>query len=494
VVNLISRRPAEEPEREVLLNQTTLGGTDAMLWASSLVDGSWGYTLLAGGHRQSAADVDDDGWADVPSYRRAVVRPRAFWTNHRGASVLFTVGGMLEDREGGMMDGRAAPDGSEYRESLRTRRFDSGVVARTLLDGRRLLSLRASGTVQRHDRRLGAIAERDRHGTGFVEAALSGTAGRHAWVAGAALQLERYRAQDVAGVDYTFTVPGIFVQGEHVTSEWLTLSASARADHHNEYGTFASPRLSVLVRPADGWSVRASAGTGFFAPTPWVEETEAAGLNRLARWRGLGAERARSVSFDIGRAAGPFEFIATVFGSEIRDAVQARRGSGDAGTLELFNARLPVRTQGTELLARYHHEGIHVTATHVYMTSSEPDPEIGTRRGVPLTPRHAVGVVAALELEGRGRVGAEFYYTGRQDLVENPYRTTSPHQIVVGLLAEWRVGPARIFLNAENLLDTRQTRHDPLLLPAQSAEGRWITDAWGPLEGRSFNAGLRWFF
>jgi outer membrane receptor for ferrienterochelin and colicins len=48
-----------------------------------------------------------------------------------------------------------------------------------------------------------------------------------------------------------------------------------------------------------------------------------------------------------------------------------------------------------------------------------------------------------------------------------------------------------VFLNAENLLDARQTRWDPLLLPARAPEGRWTTDVWAPLEGRTFNAGVR---
>jgi iron complex outermembrane receptor protein len=51
-----------------------------------------------------------------------------------------------------------------------------------------------------------------------------------------------------------------------------------------------------------------------------------------------------------------------------------------------------------------------------------------------------------------------------------------------------------MFLNAENLLDTRQTRYDPIVLPARSTEGRWTTDVWAPLEGRVFNAGVRWAF
>jgi iron complex outermembrane receptor protein len=65
---------------------------------------------------------------------------------------------------------------------------------------------------------------------------------------------------------------------------------------------------------------------------------------------------------------------------------------------------------------------------------------------------------------------------------------------VIGFLVERRIGPARFFLNAENLLDTRQTDYDRLVLPSQGADGRWITDVWAPLEGRAFNGGIRLSF
>jgi iron complex outermembrane receptor protein len=125
------------------------------------------------------------------------------------------------------------------------------------------------------------------------------------------------------------------------------------------------------------------------------------------------------------------------------------------------------------------------------MRSTELDPETGVRRDVPLTPSHTAGVVAAWEQEGRGRMGVEFYFTGRQQIDENPYRTSSRPYAIAGFLVERRLGPVRIFVNAENIFDTRQTRHDPLMLPARSPQGRWITDVWAPLEGRSFNAGVR---
>jgi iron complex outermembrane receptor protein len=79
----------------------------------------------------------------------------------------------------------------------------------------------------------------------------------------------------------------------------------------------------------------------------------------------------------------------------------------------------------------------------------------------------------------------------RQALEDNPYRTESRPYLVAGFLAERRFGPVRAFANFENLLDVRQTRHDPLVLPARSRTGRWTTDVWAPLEGRVINAGVR---
>jgi iron complex outermembrane receptor protein len=114
---------------------------------------------------------------------------------------------------------------------------------------------------------------------------------------------------------------------------------------------------------------------------------------------------------------------------------------------------------------------------------------------VPLTPRHAAGVVAAVEQEGRGRVGLELYYTGRQSLADNPYRRASRPYLVAGLLGErafaTRAGAARVFVNLENLTGVRQTRFDPLVLPARGPGGRWTTDAWTDLAGFTMNAGVR---
>jgi outer membrane receptor for ferrienterochelin and colicins len=492
VVNLISRRPQEARDTELLLNQTTLGGTDAIGWSSATLTESWGYTLLASAHRQARADVDDDGWADLPRFGRIVVRPRAFWTGAGGSTAMVTVGGTLEDREGGTMPSGRTPAGTEFREALDTRRLDAGLLARRFTGAGSLLSVRASGSLQRHRHRFGDRTERDVHGTAFAEGALSGARGNHTWVVGLAIQHDRFDALTLEGFDYAYTVPGLFAQDEWAPADWVTLSASGRLDRHSRYGTFVNPRLSVLLRSGWGGTLRASAGTGFFGPTPWTDETEAVGLSGLVPPAGLEAERAASASVDLGQTAGPFELNFSVFGSRIENALQVRDAATALPRIALFNATGDVRTHGTEALVRFEREGIHVSATHVYLRSTEPHPEGSARREVPLTPRHTLGVVGAWEQEGRGRVGAELYYTGTQELEDDPYRARSEPYVVVGVLVERRFGPARVFLNAENVLDTRQTRHERLVRPLPTPDGRWTTDVWGPLEGRAFNAGVRW--
>ena len=486
VVNLISRRP--EDERELLVNQSTLGGTDAVLWLAKESSERWGHTLLASANRHGQADVDNDGWADLPGYRRAVVRPRLFWNDGSGGSVFVTAGGMVEDREGGTTEGGTTPAGTPFTEALDTRRADLGVMGRKLISDSRLLSVRGSAMGQTHRHQFGGVTERDRHVTAFTEVSLSGQDGDHAWVLGAAIQHDQYDAEDVPVFDFTYTVPALFAQEEYAISSWLSVSGSARLDFHSEYGSHFNPRLSVLIRPGE-WVMRASAGSGYFPPSPFVEETEAVGLSVLDPFPGLEVEKARSVMADVGRTLGPWEFNAAVFGSEIEDAIAVRSVSG--GRLELFNSPDPVRTWGTEFLARFRDGPLFGTATYVYTRSRETDPEGTMRREVPLTPTHTVGVIGGWESEGRGRIGAEFYYTGRQTLDDNPYRSASEPYVIVGVIAERRFGRVRVFVNAENILDTRHTQYDPLVRPSRSPEGRWITDVWAPLEGVAINGGVR---
>jgi outer membrane receptor for ferrienterochelin and colicins len=84
VINLLSRRPGPTSEQEFLLNRSTRGATDAVAFLSTPLSHGWSTSLLGGGHWQETTDVNDDAWADLPGYKRAVVRPRLFWDGGNG--------------------------------------------------------------------------------------------------------------------------------------------------------------------------------------------------------------------------------------------------------------------------------------------------------------------------------------------------------------------------------------------------------------------------
>ena len=494
VINLVSRRPqAGQSEREALVNRTTLGGTDAALWLSKKTSSHWGYTFLGGTHVQSARDVNEDGWSDLPSYKRVLARPRLLWEGTAGRSVFMTVGGLYEDRDGGTLGSATAPDGSPFRQSLETKSIDAGLVGRIPMGASRVFSFRSSGLLTAHDHLYGDSGDSDRHHTWFAETSLNGAARRHTWVVGAALQQDGYDSQQFPAFAYGYTTGSLFAQDDYAPFPWLSGSVSGRLDVNSDFGTFFSPRLSVLAKPAAGWTARLSTGTGFFVPTPFIDEIEATGLSRLTPAGDLEPERGRSVSFDLGWKRAPLELTATVFRSRIDDVLLLRElpGIPETPRVQIVNAGGAGSTAGTELIARLHHADVDLIVTHMYVRATEPDAGTGLRRELPLNPRHSAGIDLLWEIEGRARLGLEAFYTGRQRLDDSPFRAESKRYWLFGVIGEWRAGPARIFVNAENLADFRQTKHVPLVRPVRAHDGRWLDDEWGPIDGRVLNAGLR---
>ena len=510
VINLVSRRPIAS-NREVLLNVTSLGGSDATVWLADTPSDRWSWTLISGFHRQNRRDLDDDGWTDAAGYERGMVRPRVFYSDGGGTTVMATGGAIFEDRRGGTLDGRVAPDGAPFDESLGTSRSDFGGVVRKALASSRLVAVRGSYGRESQDRTFGDVRERGVRATGFGEISLQGASTRHTWVVGGAYQHDGYTARDFPVFDYSFHAPAVFAQDEFGAGS-IRVSLSGRIDAHDEYGTLASPRGSMLWRPNTEWTVRFSAGGGAFAPTPFVEDTDETGLSRVAPLEGLEAERAWGGSVDVTRRAGGLEVTGTLFASHVRNPVQLVDAShartarfidaSDARSVRLqpdplfafVNASGPTQTIGSEALARYRSGPFLAVATYAFVQSREFDEESAMRREVPLTPRHYAAVDLMFESEDWGRAGLELYYVGRQELDENPYRTRGFGQFIVGALVEKRFDRLRVFVNAENLGNVRQTRYDPLVRPERHPDGRWTVDAWAPLDGRVVNGGIRLFF
>jgi iron complex outermembrane receptor protein len=89
------------------------------------------------------------------------------------------------------------------------------------------------------------------------------------------------------------------------------------------------------------------------------------------------------------------------------------------------------------------------------------------------------------------KIGLENYWTGSQRLERNPYREYSPAYWVTGLIAEKGFGHFRVFLNLENIFDTRQTRYEPIYVGDLQQGTVRTLPIYAPLEGRVINGGIR---
>jgi outer membrane receptor for ferrienterochelin and colicins len=434
VVNLVSRRPAGTPTRDFLFNHSSRGATDAGAFLTGPLRGHWSATLLGGGHWQSENDIDGDGWADLAGYERGEIRPRIFWDDKAGRSLFLTGGASIESRAGGTVDGAVLRQiGTAFRESLETGRFDVGGVGQTLA-GNFVVIARGNATWQTHDQRFGPVRERDTHQTSFAEISARRQAGRHMLVGGVAVERVAFTSRDAPDYSFAFTTPGLFVQDDYTAARWLSVSGGVRVDRHSRDGTFLSPRGSALVRLGN-WSTRVSAGGGFYPATALNEETEASGLTRLAVLTPLGAEKGTSASLDVTRTRGRLSHTVTLFHSRITNPVRVIRDPEYA----LETMARPTTNRGVELLATWRAAPIAVTANYAYVHAREFDRT--AFRDVPLTPRHSMGLVGMWERDDFGRVGVEVYYTGRQELEVNPFRSTSRPHTVVGVLVERVLGP-----------------------------------------------------
>ena len=486
VLNLVSRTADSEPA--VLANVTSRGGRDLVGFFTHQDASPWSGTLTAGAHDQSREDVNGDGWADLPGYRRYTVRPRVWWTGTGGQSLFLTAGLVDENRTGGTLPGRVLPDGSPFQEELHTRRFDAGAVSHLTFEDGNALNGRFSVTSTRLDRTFDTQRIGSAQTTVFAEEALNGTSQGHHWVLGAAFERNQLDVASVPGVSYTYDVPAAFAQDTYAVVPWMVAAGSVRVDVNRAYGTFVSPRLSALFRqPGSAWSLRASVGGGYSPPTPFLDEIEATGLGPLLPLRGLHAERAVTASLDAKWAAEGWDINLSVFTSKIRDPLQVLpRGT----KLELSNAPGPQRTPGAEALIGYVAGPLHALASWNYLNATQAD-ATGVRREVPLVPRQAGSLDLILESDKRGRIGLELDYTGKQALEYDPYRSMSHPYFSFNALAELRFKKIAIFINAIDLSNVRQTRWDPLVRPSPGPGGNPITDVWAPLDGRTFNLGIR---
>lgn len=497
VVNIVSAAPTSPSE--IVVNGSTHEASDVTVWQTHTFSPKWSASLVAGRHYQNPSDADNDGWDDVNGYKRIVVRPRLYWSRDERSTWYFTGGWTSENRRSGTFENSRLPDFHVYSDDNDTRRADAGTVGRISLDSNMYLTVRASMTREWRARWYGDNRERDRRNMIFSDISVTRTLGEHTLVGGVAIERDQYNALDERDQSYRFTTPALYAEHAWTPQPWISVASNLRLDLQSEYGDFLSPRISVVTRPSDKSTVRLSAASGAYAPTPLTDETEALGLSHVRRTT-REAEHAIGWSLDLDHLDGEVEWRASAYRTVVNHPLILRTAPYSQEELMLVNSDEPSRTQGADVSVRYRTNPLRFTAAYSYIDATRPeigqlfgeDFEVDTvmRRVTPLIPRHSARFEIANESQNNHLVGLEVKFVGTQTLSDTLYSSSKPY-VTLNARLEKHIRSAVLFIHGQNLTGVHQSQFFPVLLSASGAAGQWTREVWAPLDRANLNAGLQ---
>jgi iron complex outermembrane receptor protein/outer membrane receptor for ferrienterochelin and colicins len=493
VINFVSKEPEERPFTSLIFNQTSAFGTDFSVFHSRKL-ARFGYTLLGSVNYQKEYDVDDDDFTELPRTNSFNLSPRLFF--YLDDDTRLTVGNSTssQKRQGGdvfVIRDRADALHQYFEKNDSLRNVTTLHFERGFSGGRRLVARQSLAFFSREIETPDHLFEGDQFNS-YTDVSYFHLVGRHALVFGFNAVHDRFRegrrSSSLIPRDESRTTFGGYVQDSFDVTEKLSLEAGFRLDHVKHYGLFPLPRVSALYRFTDRLSSRLGVGFGYKAPSIFTEEAETLLFrNVLPVGNTLRAERSRGGTFDVnyrGAVGEKFSYSLNqmFFYTEIEDPLVLESVAG--GFFRFTNAARPVRSAGFETNLRASYDFVKLFAGYTF-TDAKAKYLTGNQI-LPLTPKSKINSALLFEKEANFKAGVEAYYTSSQFLTD---RSRTRPFWVVGIFGEKTFGKYSLFVNAENITDTRQGRFGAVVFPPHQSPT--FSEIYTHTEGRVFNGGIK---
>jgi outer membrane receptor for ferrienterochelin and colicins len=496
LINLVSKNPTYDPELMFHLNGSTLGQADVNAFYSNRSD-LVGFTLFVSRNTQAPYDPNGDGYSDLPGVVKHNINPRLFLYPREGTRIVLGATLTDEVRDGGDMDllrGRQRDSLHFYREMNDTRRITGQLRIDHDLGPRTTATLKQSISYFSNRMELReapvsvpAILQGGQRSL-FTEASVLHNFEGHALVYGANLYHDAFEARyHPTGLEEGHLTAGLFAQ-HTLDLSWFSLESGLRTDYNVEFDRwFVLPRLSGLIKYGPKWSTRIGGGMGYRLPTIFNEEAERVAYRNVA---------------PIDRETARPEYS---YGGNADISFKTPFGNGSMLSLnQLFfftwldNPLIPVFEQGMlyyrtpgghtdsrgfetqmKLQVGYFTLFVGYTYTDARLTIDEET------IAMPLTPKHSLKGDLLFDYKD-WRLGADYEYKGTQVLSDG--RETRAFW-GFGVLAQRNIGRWTVYVNFENLPDSRQGRFESLLTGPHGTPQ--FTEIWAPMDGFYANAGFR---
>ncbi len=528
-INVELRKPQAEDEKQIFFN--VFGNQEQRMEANlnlrtPLSDNLSSMTMLHASTQRQVIDGNGDNFLDMPLYKTINAIQRFHFSDHEALEGQFGIQFVEDEKQGGTRNGydldRASLGlrPSEYAFAMNGNQLRIWGKTGYVFPGKPYQSLGVQWSLTRN--RQGSFFtshdysanERAGYLNLIYQSIIDNTA--HKFRAGLSMLYDNY--------DETFghtryqrieRVPGAFFEYTYTPGDEFSMIAGFRADDHNLFGAFFTPRLHLRYTPQEDWVFRAVAGRGqrttniFAENMPYFASSRHVAVipsNTQALY-GLDPEVASNFGVNVTHyfmweyreATIAVDFYRTVFDKQVVVDLDANaqqvhfynlNGQSYSNSVQLELNIQPVERLETRVAYRFY---------DVRQTIN------GALRERPFVAQHRAFINFGYSTEREEEGDAQMLYDltlqwfGRKRLPDtgmNPAGLQSSSVSPSFILANTQITRSffaglDIYLGIENLLNFRQAHP---ILDAANPNGRYFDSAliWGPVYGRTAYIGLRW--
>ncbi|MBC9798212.1 TonB-dependent receptor [Sinomicrobium sp. FJxs] len=493
LVNLVSRTPGEEERLDLLLNGTSALGLDASAFYSRR-SGKTGLTVFAAYNMGSPYDPSDEGFTAIPEFDRYTLNPNFFLYFNDRTTLRIGLNATIEDRTGGdekYIKGKGNEEHSFF-EKNETNRISSQLELQHTIDTLSGIAVKNSFSYYDRSLKIPSFSFSGTQFSSFNEATYHRNGKKADWIIGLNLWTDRFdqdKADTTTAVDYTHVTFGGFVQNTWNLSEKVILETGLRGDYQNKYGFFLLPRTSLLFKINPKLTSRLGGGLGYKTPTVFTEDAE------RIYFRGVlpideentEAERSAGINFDVNYRTPlsdrmSFNINTLFFYTKVNDPLILSPVSDGLYAFEQPDGY--VDTRGIEINTKLAYDDFKLFIGYTFADVREHYD--GNITDFPLVAKHRLNNVLMYEVEDNIKIGLEAYYYSPQTLNDG---TRGRDYWICGIMTEKIWDRFSIFLNFENLLDTRQTKFGSIYTGPVSDPV--FKDIYAPLDGFVINGGIK---
>ncbi|MDB5203790.1 MAG: TonB-dependent receptor plug [Ferruginibacter sp.] len=488
LVNLVSKVPGAKRELSFVTNITSALGLDLSAFYSEKYT-TTGLTVFASRNTGKAYDPAGIGLTAIPEFERYTINPKLFvYGKKTNANIGLSF--ISEDRTGGSMEyiNNNTPG---YFETNETKRVTGQLDLQHQLSANNTLNLKSSLSDFNRQIAIPGYLFEGRQRSSYTELNFTAKKARSFWIGGVNFLTDLFKEKRHGSAslrDYDNQTIGAFVQNTWNPVSRFSLETGLRADHTNPYGWSLLPRVAAMLKASPKLTIRLGAGLGYKTPTLFNEDAEKVQFQQVlpVNEQLLNNERSAGSNLDvnfrtkIGEVG--FALNQLFFFTQLdQPLVLAATSSGSS---EFVNATGHIDTRGMETNMRFSYDHFKLFIGYTYAdVNTHFD---GKKEWLPLTARHRLNNVLMYEIENKIKIGVEAYYFSPQKLNDG---ARGKAYWLSGMMAEKLWNKFSLFVNFENIFDTRQTNFDTIYTGTIS--NPQFRDIYAPVDGFVVNGGLK---